>query len=73
MRASNADSHRKNFVLSSSSPLKTFDFAWGKRWSWVTLAKASVIGDGKTYTGLAARAAIEAERKVEGFHKGFGE
>ena len=43
MRASNADSHRKNFVLSSSSPLKTSGLAWGKRCSWLTLAKASVI------------------------------
>ena len=43
MRASKADSHRNNFVLSSSSPLKTSGFAWVKRWSWVTLAKASVI------------------------------
>lgn len=57
MRASKTDSYRKNFVLSSSSPLKTSSFAWGELWSWVTLAKASVIcrvlsGDDKTYTGL---------------------
>ena len=53
MRALKAVSHRKNLVLSFSSPLTTSGTASGKRCNCVTFANASVIcwmlsGDGIT-------------------------
>ena len=57
MRALKAVSHRKDLVLSFSSPLKISGTACGKCCNCVTLANASVIcwlvpGVGITYTGL---------------------
>ena len=43
MRALKAVSHRKNLVLSFSSPLKTSGNACGERCNCVTLANVSVV------------------------------